>query len=170
MNILPYNGITPKLHPSVYLADNCRIVGNVEIGEGSSVWFGSVVRGDTNKVIIGKRTNLQDGVIVHSTNSNPCIIGDYVTAGHNAVIHACLISSFTIIGMGGIVMDGAVIGEGSIVAAGTVVPPGKEFPPRSLILGSPGRHVREISEEEYMSNISAAELYVKLSDSYKPKS
>jgi carbonic anhydrase/acetyltransferase-like protein (isoleucine patch superfamily) len=164
---MPYNGVHPKIHPSVFLADNCRVIGDVEIGEESSVWFGAVIRGDQNKVIIGKRTNIQEGVIVHATADHPCIIGDYITVGHNAVIHSCTVASFTLIGIGSVVLDGAVVGEGSIVAAGSVVPPGKEFPPRSLILGAPGRLVREISEEEYMRNITGAEIYVKLSPSYK---
>ena len=167
MSILKYKNAEPKIHESVFLADNCRVIGNVEIGEESGVWFSAVVRGDTNRIVIGKRTNLQDGVIVHTTSNLPCIIGDYVTAGHNVVIHACTIASFSLVGIGSIVMDGAVIGEGSIVAAGSVVPPGKEFPPRSLILGTPGRLVREVSEDEYMRNISTAEMYVKLAQSYK---
>ncbi|MFA6449977.1 MAG: gamma carbonic anhydrase family protein [bacterium] len=167
MNILPFNGVHPKIDQTVFLADNCRVIGDVEIGEDSSVWFGAVVRGDTNKILVGKRTNLQDGVIVHASSKCPCVIGDYVTAGHNSVIHGCTIASFTLIGIGSVVMDGAVIGEGSIVAAGTVVPPGKEFPPRSLVLGAPGRLVREISEDEYMRNLSSAAFYVKLALSHK---
>ncbi len=165
--IAPYNNISPKLHPSVFLADNCRVIGNVEIGEESSVWFGAVVRGDQNRIIIGSRTNIQDGVVVHTSAPTPCIIGDRVTVGHNAVVHGCTIASFTLIGLCSVIMDGSVIGEGSIVAAGSVVTPGKEFPPRSLVLGAPARRIREISEEEYIRNLNAAETYIKLACSYK---
>ena len=114
-----------------------------------------------------KLTNeLVDGVVAHVSDGCPCIIGDYVTAGHNAVIHACTIGSFTLVGISSVVLDGAIVGEGSVVAAGTIVSPGKEFPPRSLIRGIPGRMIREITEEEYQRNVDLAESYMKLAESY----
>lgn len=166
MNLIPFKDTHPKIDGSVFLADNCRVIGAVEIGGLSSVWFNAVIRGDRNKIIIGSASNIQDGAVVHTDPNHPCIIGDRVTVGHNAVIHGCTIASFSLIGIGAVVMGGAVIGEGSIVAAGTVVPSGKEFPPRSLILGAPGRHVREITEDEYMQNLHYAEVYTKLIESY----
>ncbi len=166
MNVITYDDIKPKIDKSVFLADNCRVIGSVEIGIGSSVWYGAVVRGDRSKIIIGSYSNIQDNAVIHSDPKCPCIIGDRVTVGHNAVVHGCTISSFCLIGIGSVVMNGAVIGEGSIVAAGSVVPDGKEFPPRSLIIGTPGRLVREITEDEYMRNLNYADTYIKLAESY----
>lgn len=167
--ILPCENNRPEIHPSVFIAEGCSVIGRVAIGELSSVWFKSVIRGDQNKIIIGARTNIQDGVVVHVSEESPCIIGDYVTIGHNAVVHACTIGSMSLIAVGSIVLDGAVIGEGSVVAAGTVVTHGKEFPPRSVICGTPGRVTRGVSEEEYQRNIRLAETYVKLAGKYKNK-
>ena len=169
MNITPFDGKTPDIHNSVFLAEDCRIVGEVEIGENSSVWFKTVVRGDQDRVIVGAGTSLQDGVVVHVSDGIRCVIGDYVTVGHNAVVHACTVGSFTLVGIGSVVLDEAIIGEGSVVAAGTVVTPRKEFPPRSLIRGIPGRLIREITEDEYQRNVELAETYIKLAAQHMQK-
>jgi carbonic anhydrase/acetyltransferase-like protein (isoleucine patch superfamily) len=164
--ILQFDGRSPAIHPSAFISDDCRIIGSVSIGELSSIWFKAVLRGDQNSIAIGARTNIQDGTIVHVPTGLKCEIGDSVTVGHNATIHGCTIGSLTLVGIGSVVLDGVKIGEGSIVAAGAVVPPGKEFPPRTLIMGTPGKAIREVTEEEFNNNIRLAETYIKLAAQY----
>ena len=136
------------LDSTVFIADGARVVGDVEIGEQSSVWFNAVVRGDTSTVRIGARTNIQDGAVVHTDTGKPCAIGDDCTIGHNAVVHGCTIGNGSLIGMGAIVLSGAMIGDESLVAAGALIPEGKEFPPRSLLVGSPAKLVRALGDDE----------------------
>jgi len=167
LSIITFDGASPEIHESAYISDGSTIIGSAEIGAFSSVWFGAVVRADITKIVIGSRTNIQDGAVIHISKNRPCVIGDYVTIGHNATVHSSTIGSFSVVGVGSVVLDGAQIGEGSIVAAGTIVPPGKEFPPRSLIMGVPGRAAREVTEEEYNETLAAAETYVKLSEEYR---
>ncbi|MDP8955838.1 MAG: gamma carbonic anhydrase family protein [Actinomycetota bacterium] len=143
-----YLGRTPSLHSTVFIADGGQVVGDVEIGEQSSVWFNAVVRGDTSTVRIGERTNIQDGAVVHTDTGKPVVIGDECTIGHNAVIHGCTIGNGCLIGMGAVVLSGAVVGDESLVAAGALVPEGKEFGPRSLLLGSPAKLIRTLDDED----------------------
>jgi carbonic anhydrase/acetyltransferase-like protein (isoleucine patch superfamily) len=144
----PYAGKNPVLHPTAFLAEGARVVGDIEIGEESSVWFNAVVRGDTSTVRIGARTNIQDGAVVHTDTGRPCTIGNDSTIGHNAVIHGCTIGHGCLIGMGAIVLSGALVGDESLVAAGALIPEGKEFPPRSLLVGSPSKLIRTLDDEE----------------------
>ena len=132
----------------MFIADGGRVVGDVEIGEQSSVWFNAVVRGDTSTVRIGARTNIQDGAVVHTDTGKPCTIGDDCTIGHNAVVHGCSIGNGCLIGMGAIVLSGAVIGDESLVAAGALIPEGKEFPARSLLVGSPAKVARSLGDAD----------------------
>ncbi len=132
----------------MFIADGGQVVGDVEIGEQSSVWFNAVVRGDTSTVRIGERTNIQDGAVVHTDTGKPVVIGDECTIGHNAVIHGCTIGNGCLIGMGAVVLSGAVVGDESLVAAGALVPEGKEFGPRSLLLGSPAKLIRTLDDED----------------------
>ena len=141
--------------------ESAQIIGDVIIGEESSVWFNAVIRGDVNHIRIGKYTNIQDGCVLHvARRTLPLLIGDEVTVGHNVVLHACTIGSQCLIGMGAIVMDGADIGEQSIVGAGSLVTPGTKIPPRSLVLGSPARVKRELTEEEIRGIRESAANYV----------
>ncbi|MGP0566081.1 gamma carbonic anhydrase family protein [Nitrospina sp. 32_T5] len=152
---------TPQVHSSAWVADNARVIGDVVIGESSSVWFNATVRGDINHIRIGKRTNIQDGCVLHVARKTlPLIIGDEVTVGHNAVLHACTIQNQCLIGMSATVMDGAEIGENSIVGAGALVTPGTKIPPRSLAVGSPARVKRELTDEEIRSIRESAAHYV----------
>ena len=148
MATYPYLKRKPALPSTVFVADGGRVVGDVEIGEESSVWFNAVVRGDTSTVRIGARTNIQDGAVVHTDTGRPCTIGDDTTVGHNAVIHGCTIGNGCLIGMGAIVLSGAVVGDESLVAAGALVPEGKEFGPRSLLVGSPAKLIRSLTDDE----------------------
>ena len=141
----PYGA--PKLHQSVWLAPGSFVVGNVEIGEDSSVWYNAVVRGDSDAIRIGKRTNLQDGVVIHAQHDSPTIIGDDVSLGHNAVVHGAIVENGCLIGMSATVLNGAVVGQGSLVAAGAVVPQNMVIPPHSLVAGVPARVIRELDED-----------------------
>ena len=130
------------------------------LGEGSSVWYGAVLRGDTEQIRIGQRTNVQDGCVLHADPGYPAIVGEGCMVGHNAVVHGCEIEDGCLIGMSAIILNGAKIGEGSIVAAGALVPEGREFPPRSLIVGSPAKWVREVTEEQTQDITRGVRTYI----------
>ena len=131
-----FAGKSPRLHESAFLVDGAVVVGDVEIGAGSSVWFGAVVRGDVNFVRIGARTNVQDHSVLHVTSgTHPTVVGDEVTLGHRVTLHGCTVKDRCLVGIGAIVMDGAVVGEESIVGAGSLVAPGFVVPPRTLVIG-----------------------------------
>lgn len=147
--ILPYEGKSPSIHPSCYIAPDCVIAGDVTIGAESSVWFKAVIRGDINYIKIGSFTNIQDGCIIHVTGgTSPTEIGDHVVVGHGALIHGCRIGDGCLIGMGSIILDDAVIGEGSLIAAGSVIKPGTVVPPNSMMAGNPAVFKRKVSLEE----------------------
>jgi carbonic anhydrase/acetyltransferase-like protein (isoleucine patch superfamily) len=144
----PYKQMQPRVDPSAFVAPGARVVGDVEVGAGSSVWFNAVVRGDSAHVRVGRRTNIQDGAVLHTDSGQPCEVGDDCTVGHLAVVHGARVGHGCLIGMGAIVLSGVVIGDESLVAAGALVPQGKEFEPRSLLVGSPVRRLRTLSDEE----------------------
>lgn len=147
--ILTYRNARPVIAEGCYVAPTAAVIGDVVIGKGSSVWFSAVVRGDSHSIRIGSETNVQDGSVLHvTTEFFPLTIGNQVTIGHAAVVHGCTVGNRVLIGMGARVLDGAIIGDESVVAAGCVVPEGAEFPPRSLIMGVPGKRVREIKDSE----------------------
>ena len=147
--IRSFEGHEPLISPSAWIAPGAVVVGDVEIGSESSVWYGAVVRGDVHRIRIGSRTNIQDQATVHVTRDRfPSLIGDEVTVGHRAVVHGCVVGSFALIGIGAIVLDGAEIGEGSWVAAGAVVTPGYKVPAHRLVVGVPAQVVRKLSEAE----------------------
>jgi len=158
--------LKPKVHESVFVAEGARIYGDVEIGEGSSVWFNAVIRGDEGKINIGTNTNIQDNVVVHSDMMVGTQIGNDTTIGHGAVIRGCRIGNNTMIGMNSTVMTNAEIGSDSVVAANTFVPYNKKFPPRSLIMGLPAKRIRELRKEEVGAGRIAAQIYKKLIDMY----
>ncbi|MGE3517985.1 MAG: gamma carbonic anhydrase family protein, partial [Vicinamibacterales bacterium] len=142
-----YRGTSPRVHPSAYVDSSAQIIGDVEIGEESSVWMCVVIRGDVHRIRIGRRSNVQDGTIVHvMKDTHPTLVGDDVTIGHAAVVHGCTIEDRCLIGMGAILLNGVVVGTGSIVAAGTLLPEGMQVPPRSLVMGSPGKVRRALDD------------------------
>ncbi len=148
--ILDWKNKSPRIPDSAFVAPNATVIGDVEIGEESSIWFQTVVRGDVHWIRIGDYTNIQDGSVLHVTsNVHPLYIGNRVTVGHMACLHGCKIEDSCLIGMGAVILDGAVIGEGSLVAAGALVPPGKVYPPRSLIKGNPAKVAREVTDKEW---------------------
>ncbi|MGI9241460.1 MAG: gamma carbonic anhydrase family protein [Verrucomicrobiales bacterium] len=156
----------PSIHPSAFVAASADVIGDVTIGASSSIWYGCILRGDINRITIGDRSNLQDGSVVHLSDDYGVTIGDDVTIGHKALIHACSIADGALIGMGAIIMDGAEIGERSIVAAGALVVGGSKIPPDSLVLGSPAKVVRPLDETERREGRRLAEKYVAVSRRY----
>ena len=151
----------PAVDSTAYLDESAQIIGDVSIGAESSVWMNVVVRGDVHRITIGRRSNLQDGTIVHvMRGTHPTAIGDEVTIGHGAIVHGCTIRDRVLIGMGAILLNGVDVGEDSIVAAGTLLAEETRIPPRSLVMGSPGKVRRELSEIEVASIRDYADRYV----------
>ena len=157
----PYRGIMPRVHHTAFIDDSAQVIGDVEIGEESSVWMAAVIRGDVHRIRIGRRSNVQDGTIVHVMNqTHPTTIGDAVTIGHAAVLHGCTIEDRCLIGMGAILLNGAHIGCDSIVAAGSLVVEEMNVPPRSLVMGSPGKVKRPLTDAEVASIRAYSDRYV----------
>ena len=166
--LLAYKGILPKLESEVMVFPGAFVIGDVTVGARSSIWFNTVVRGDVNYIRIGKDTNIQDNSMIHVThNGNPTVIGDQVTVGHSVTLHACTIKDRVLIGMGATILDGAIINEDSFVAAGSVVTPGKEFPARSMIMGSPAKVTRQLTDKEVEGLVYSANHYINICQGYK---
>ncbi|MFK5882444.1 MAG: gamma carbonic anhydrase family protein [Sulfurospirillum sp.] len=172
--IIAYKKTHPKIQKNVFIAQSADVIGDVEIGEDSSVWFGTVIRGDVNSIHIGKNTSIQDLSMVHVTHYTKedksdgysTYIGDNVTVGHRVMLHGCVIGNACLIGMSATILDGAIIGQESLVGAGSLVTQNKIFPPRSLIMGSPAKVIRELSDEEIESLYISAQNYVEFKNSY----
>lgn len=162
-----YKNIHPTIHPTAFIAKDATVVGDVTIGEQSSVWFKTVIRGDVAPTKIGKRVNIQDLSLIHQTPDLPVVIEDDVTVGHQVTIHAATIRSKTLIGMGSIILDGAEIGENAYIGAGSLVTPGKVIPPHTLAFGRPARVVRELTKEDYEEMKRISESYVDKGQYYK---
>ena len=157
----PYKGSRPRVHPTAFVDQSAQVIGDVEIGEGSSVWMNVVMRGDVHWIKMGRRSNVQDGTIVHVMNgTHPTTIGDDVTIGHAAIIHGCTLHDRVLIGMGAIILNGAEVGEDCIIAAGTLLPEGMTVPPRSLVMGSPGKVRRTLTDADVASILEFASRYV----------
>lgn len=165
--ILPYQDLTPKIHPSVFVAKNATITGDVQIEENSSIWFQTVIRGDVAPTKIGKRVNIQDLSLIHQSPDLPVIIEDDVTIGHQVTIHSAIIREKALIGMGAILLDGAEIGEYAYIGAGSLVPPGKKIPPHTLAYGSPAKVVRTLTDDDYEEMVRISQSYVQKAEFYK---
>ena len=156
-----YRGIAPRVHPSAYIDASAQVIGDVEIADESSVWMCAVIRGDVNAIRVGRRSNIQDGAVVHAmTGTHETHVGDHVTVGHAAVIHGCTIEARCLIGIGAILLNGSRIGSGSIVAAGTLITENMQIPPRSLVMGSPGKVRRLLAQRELDEIQLYADRYV----------
>lgn len=156
-----YRGILPTVDPTAYVDESAQVIGDVHVGPESSIWMNVVVRGDVHRIRIGARTNVQDGTVVHvMRGTHPTTIGDEVTIGHGALIHGCTIAGRVLVGMGAILLNGVVVGSDSIVAAGSLLPEGFQVPPRSLVMGSPGKVRRALTDDEVASIRDYAERYV----------
>lgn len=168
VSVLPFKGKHPVIHPSAFLCDGVRVIGDVEIGEESSVWFNTVIRGDVNVIRIGRRVNIQDLCMLHVTNRRFSLtLEDEASVGHSVSLHGCVLRSGCLIGIGAVVLDGAVVGEGALVAAGTLVREGVEVPPNTLFAGLPGRVIRELSEEDRVRVAATAPHYVAYAAAYR---
>jgi carbonic anhydrase/acetyltransferase-like protein (isoleucine patch superfamily) len=148
VSIYSYKEFSPKFGKDCFVAESADIIGRVSLGDHANIWFGTVIRGDVNEIVIGENTNVQDLCMLHVTAEGPLHIGKNISIGHSVTLHACRIGDGCLLGMGSIILDGAVIGKNSLVAAGTVVPPGKEFPEGVLLMGSPAKIVRYLRPEE----------------------
>lgn len=165
--ILPFKGITPKLGQNVFVAPTASIIGDVVVGDQTNIWFGVTIRGDVNTVRIGSRTNIQDGTVCHVTRGNgPLVIGNDVTIGHSAVIHACTIEDAAFVGMGAIIMDGAVVETGGMVAAGALLSPGKRVKKGEVYAGVPAKLFRPMTDDEIKYIPWSATHYVELAKQY----
>ena len=172
--IYTYKDLSPKVGKNSWIASSADVIGDVSMGEDCSIWFGCVVRGDVHHIHIGDRVNIQDLSMIHVTHykkadksdGNPTIIEDDVTIGHRVMLHGCTIQKACLIGMSSTILDGAIIGEESIVGANSLVTKNKTFPPRSLIMGSPAKVVRSLSDEEVQELYNSAKRYVTFKDSY----
>lgn len=166
--IEPFLGTHPRLDGANFVAPTAAVIGDVTLGHGTSIWYGASLRGDVHYIRIGAGSNVQDNATVHvSRGTHPCEIGDGVTVGHNAVVHGCTVEDDCLIGMAAVVLDGAVIGAGSLVGAGALVTGNTVVPPGSLVLGSPAKVVRALTEEEVASIRANAAHYVRMSAMYR---
>jgi len=161
MGIRAFQGHQPRLHPTAFVADGAQVIGQVEIGEESSVWYNTVLRGDVNTITIGRRTNVQDLTMVHvEKGTHPTRIGDDVTIGHHVVIHGCTVGNRVLVGIGAIVLNGVVIEDDAFIAAGTLLTPGTRVPSGSMVMGSPGKVRRPLTDGERHGLLTSAAGYV----------
>ena len=167
MALYELDGISPQLGPGAYVADSAEVIGNVQMGENASVWFQCVVRGDTERIVIGRGSNIQDSSVLHADEGVPLIIGDNVSVGHQVMLHGCTIGDGSLIGIQAVVLNNAKIGRNCIVGAGSVVTEGKEFPDNSLIIGAPARVVRTLDEKALGMLEHIAEHYVRNAARYR---
>lgn len=167
MAIYELDHIRPRLAESAWVADSAQVMGNVELAEDSSVWFGVVIRGDTESIQIGRGSNIQDASVLHADIGKPLTVGENVTVGHKVMLHGCSIGDGSLIGIGAVVLNGAKIGKGCIVGAGALVTEGKEFPDGSMIIGSPAKVVRELTEDQQAGLKMSALHYIENARRFK---
>lgn len=164
--IYSLDGVTPRLGLGVYVAPSAAVIGDVELGEGVSLWFGVVVRGDVERIVIGPQTNVQDNAVLHSDRGSPLVIGAGVTIGHGAIVHGCQIGDGALIGMGAMVLNGARVGKNCLVGAHALITEGKEFPAGTLIVGSPARALRPLTKAEQSQLVASARHYAERGELY----
>ena len=157
----------PKISDKAFIMESGVVVGDCTLHDFCNVWFNATIRGDMAPIEIGEGTNIQDNAVVHTDTNLPTKIGKYVTVGHSAIVHAATVGDYALIGMGSIILNGATVGDYAMVAAGTLVPPGKTVPPRTLVIGSPMRIIRELTDEEIEANINNSKTYIKLAQGYQ---
>lgn len=157
----------PQLAPSAWIAPNATVIGDVHLAENVSIWWNAVLRGDNDPITIGANTNIQDGSVLHTDEGIPLILGCRITVGHKVMLHGCTVGDGSLIGMGSILLNGATIGENCLIGAGTLIPEGKVIPDRSLVVGSPGRVIRELTDEQIARIAYSAQHYVQNAQRYQ---
>jgi carbonic anhydrase/acetyltransferase-like protein (isoleucine patch superfamily) len=167
MALYELDGVAPQVGDSAWVADSAQVMGNVALGEGSSVWFGAVIRGDTETITLGPGSNIQDASVLHADHGFPLVIGERVTVGHQVMLHGCTIGDESLIGIGAVVLNGAKIGKHCLVGAGALVTEGKEFPDGSMIIGSPAKAVRQLTPEQIEGLKRSAQHYTENADRYR---
>ena len=167
MAIYQLDDITPTIAPTAWVADSAQVIGNVELGEGASVWFGAILRGDNERLTVGAGTNVQDGTVVHSDHGYPVTLGANVTVGHQVTLHGCTVGDGSLIGIQAVVLNGAKIGRNCLVGAGSLVTEGKEFPDGSMIMGTPAKVVRPLKPEQINAMQRGARHYVENAQRYR---
>ncbi|MBO0600527.1 gamma carbonic anhydrase family protein [Sporosarcina sp. E16_3] len=165
--LITFKGKSPVLDPSVFVAPGAKIIGDVQVGAESTIWFNTVLRGDEGPITIGNRCSIQDNSTIHLYEDAPVVIEDEVTVGHNVILHGCKVGKRSIIGMGSTILDHAEIGEECIIGANTLIPPGKKIPPRSLVVGSPGKVVRELNDKDFEIIQLSIDSYVQKGYDYR---
>lgn len=166
--VLPYQEHAPSIAENVFIAPNASVIGQVTLGAGASIWFGSVLRGDIAPVAVGEGSNIQDNCVLHVGDNEPCLVGRNVIVGHGVVLHGCTIEDDCLIGMSAIVLNDVVVGKGSVVGAGALITQGMVIPPNSLVLGSPAKVRRELTEEERRHHALFGPKYVRIAENYRP--
>ena len=164
--ILPYEGFAPEIGENVFIAPFASVIGQIFLGENVSVWFGSTIRGDISCIRVGDNTNIQDQCVLHVGDNHPCIIGNNVVAGHKAVMHGCTVEDDCLIGIGAVILNGAIIGQGSIIGAGSLIPENACIPPSSVVMGTPGKVIRQVTEEEHDQHAKLVDKYVGVARKY----
>ena len=167
--ILPYRRVYPVIHPSAFVAPGADLIGRVRVARDASIWFGCVLRGDVNRIVIGEATNIQDGSILHVDDHAPCVIADHVHVGHHVNLHGCVVEPGAMVGIGAIVLSGARVGAEAIVGAGSVVLEGTNIPPRMLAVGAPARVVRRVTRRDLEYIRHWVKKYVALAKAYRGK-
>jgi len=165
--IIPYNNNTPTIDDSAFVAPGAYVIGDIRIGQESSIWFNAVLRGDEGSITIGDRTSIQDNSTVHLFEGCPVVVEDEVTVGHNVILHGCNVRKRSLIGMGSTILDNVEIGEESIIGANTLITSGKKIPPRSMVMGSPGKVVRELTDKDFELLKLSYETYVQKGREFK---
>jgi carbonic anhydrase/acetyltransferase-like protein (isoleucine patch superfamily) len=173
--IYSFDGVTPNIHDSAFVAKNATVIGKITVGAHSNIWPGAVLRADFSSIVIGKYSSVQDNCVIHVEGSLddihapelPVVIGDYCTVGHGAILHGCTLDDRVLVGSNAVIFNGVSIGEGTIIGMGSVIPDNKEIPSKSVVVGVPGKVVRRLTEEEWQRSRSHAELYAALADRYK---
>ncbi len=165
--LLSVDGHLPDVDPLAWVAPTATVIGRVRLAAGASVWYGCVLRGDGDLISIGRDSNIQDLTVAHADPQRPITVGERVSVGHRAILHGCTIGNEVLVGMGAVVLNDAVVGDGALIAAGALIPEGRQIPPRALVVGSPGRVVRELTDDEHARVVANASTYLRLAATHR---